>query len=64
MNLRMQGSDLYDSNTNNRLAYLRGSDIYDSNTNNRIGTLDDARRSIDNAHGGLSVAAFWLLFVR
>ena len=59
---RMDGNELKDANYH-VVARIDGNDIKDANYN-RIGTLDDARRAIDGAMGGVSVAALWIFFVR
>jgi hypothetical protein len=57
----IKGTEIYD-NRSNMIAKLRGSDIYDASSN-KIGTLEQAKKSIEGAVGGASVAAFWVLFV-
>lgn len=58
----VHGNDIRDKN-GNKAASISGNDIRDRN-NSRIGTLDEARKAIDGAVGGVSVAALWYFFVR
>jgi len=58
----IRGNQICDS-TSRKVAEVRGNDIYDSSSR-RIGTLDDARKSIKGAIGGVSVVALWIFFVR
>lgn len=74
----IRGDDIYDhrnhrlgsfrndtvyDRTNARLAVVRGDKVYDSN-NRRIGDLDDIRKEIKDAVGGLSLVALWIFFLR
>ena len=46
----------------NKIGEFDGTTIRDSNGNN-IGSIDDVRRVIDG-HGGYSLVALWLFFIR
>ncbi|MCB9222000.1 MAG: hypothetical protein H6615_09290 [Ignavibacteria bacterium] len=61
-NYKMRGSDLFD-NRNSKIGTLRGNDIYDSR-NSKISTLNNVKKEIDGAIGGVSLVAFWIIFVR
>jgi len=74
----VRGSDILDANLN-KAGEVRGDDILDANWQKvaevrgdqildgswqPIGSLSDARRRIDGAHGGATVAALWYFFIR
>jgi hypothetical protein len=61
-NFTMKGSDLFDSH-NHKVAAIRGSDVYDDH-NKKIWTMNDVKKGIDGAMGGVSVVALWLFFAR
>ena len=59
----VRGDDIYDFKNGFKVAYVRGTDIYDKN-GHKIESLDNVRRQIDGAMGGVTVAALWLFFIR
>ena len=58
----LKGSYIYDEH-GHKVATLRGTDVYDEH-GHKIATINDIKKEIDGAMGGISIVAFWLFFVR
>jgi hypothetical protein len=58
----IRGSDILDEH-NHKFASVKGSDILDEH-NHKFASVNDVKKVIDGAMGGVSVVALWLFFVR
>jgi len=59
---KISGQEVYNAH-GQKVATVKGTDIYDSHSI-KIGNLNEVRNTINDAAGGVSLAALWYFFVR